>query len=602
MDKRIKSNLSGLKKSIFFLVIAVLLILPGCARDERLVLIEQGNIVSQNPEQNQNILNNQKEKEIPIEKEIENQTEKSLKDEKAEDEVNSVEQDQNASQTENNDNLSNSTQEIGQIEAAPVPTLAPTPESSATSEPTSPPQPSPTPKIKMFEKPKFKGTRAIYFDDNDELNKFLKETLPENNSVELNKDYIRAGYTYIQKMKINYYNIDYDFSSEWRILLTKKVLDLIAEDSETINDAMHNMVAGLRKENTGIKEYGYRVKMSENLVRSGNMIYKQSSPYFVGMRLSLSGAENVDPTEGTVWLNTPEGVRIIPLSHQLNTEFDGIPKNSIKVKTDKLVKYKDDTTNNKIALEQVGYDFYRISLDVGQDRTIADEEKQLIKAILNKTTENPDLIYNKFIDTFEAMYCSNATQAEGQKIYDAVASKWHTIGNIQYMINADIYDLSVYYKDSEKVRELYKSKIGNDFKGIRKANFEENQPMGNLFNILDDQFKTRRENFLKYENLQISSYYENGYSVRYPRILSLRSDVYANMSKVISVFFNETTEIPQEIDNVFWELNNFYMDINSTPEQLFCLSFNLANRWYKLGNIEFTMDEKGQEFLFRNIQ
>lgn len=222
MDKRIKSNLSGLKKSIFFLVIAVLLILPGCARDERLVLIEQGNIVSQNPEQNQNILNNQKEKEIPIEKEIENQTEKSLKDEKAEDEVNSVEQDQNASQTENNDNLSNSTQEIGQIEAAPVPTLAPTPESSATSEPTSPPQPSPTPKIKMFEKPKFKGTRAIYFDDNDELNKFLKETLPENNSVELNKDYIRAGYTYIQKMKINYYNIDYDFSSEWRILLTKK--------------------------------------------------------------------------------------------------------------------------------------------------------------------------------------------------------------------------------------------------------------------------------------------------------------------------------------------------------------------------------------------
>ena len=69
------------------------------------------------------------------------------------------------------------------------------------------------------------------------------------------------------------------------------------------------------------------------------------------------------------------------------------------------------------------------------------------------------------------------------------------------------------------------------------------------------------------------------------------------MSKVISVFFNETTEIPQEIDNVFWELNNFYMDINSTPEQLFCLSFNLANRWYKLGNIEFTMDERAKVFV-----
>jgi len=155
--------------------------------------------------------------------------------------------------------------------------------------------------------------------------------------------------------------------------------------------------------------------------------------------------------------NRSEEDVIAPLS-QLIFELSDIPENSVKMNTNKLFKYKNEATNNKIAVEQVGYDFYRISLGVGSERKISDEEKQLIKTILNKTTENSDTIYNKFIDTFEAMYCSNATQEEGQKIYDSAASKWYTIDNVKYMINADINDLSVYYKDSEKVRELYKTK------------------------------------------------------------------------------------------------------------------------------------------------
>ena len=156
--------------------------------------------------------------------------------------------------------------------------------------------------------------------------------------------------------------------------------------------------------------------------------------------------------------NRSEEDVIAPLS-QLIFELSDIPENSVKMNTNKLFKYKNEATNNKIAVDRWDMIFTEYH-QVSAVKEESDEEKQLIKTILNKTTENSDTIYNKFIDTFEAMYCSNATQEEGQKIYDSAASKWYTIDNVKYMINADINDLSVYYKDSEKVRELYKTKQG----------------------------------------------------------------------------------------------------------------------------------------------
>ncbi|NLM11769.1 MAG: hypothetical protein GX213_13540 [Clostridiaceae bacterium] len=119
---------------------------------------------------------------------------------------------------------------------------------------------------------------------------------------------------------------------------------------------------------------------------------------------------------------------------------------------------------------------------------------------------------------------------------------------------------------------------------------------------MDDKYRIINESYLRYERLFIMPYYEDRYYVEYPRTFSYRDEVYSNMEKVINLFFQQTTEIPQEMENVFWELNNIYMDVNTTSEKSFCLSFNLALKWHKLGNIEFCMDEKGHEFRFRTIR
>lgn len=618
MNRRIAHNLTGmciLRSILAILSMCIMLVLlPACSKNEKSGLDAEKHSVSQNksdvqsPLKDEDAKNNQKdiqnvngmneqiekiEENVTTEKDVilVDKEDKKLQPEPAPQPQTGVKE--NTSNPSDNTNNSN-----------PSLTIVPLPEPTLHQKQISTPEVPPNPRDTMFEKPKFKGTRAIYFDDNDELRDFVNKVLPKDESAKYGSDYFtyKDRHFSMQKMNINYYNIDFGFGYEWSRQILRKLLDLTVEDSERIYNEMWDVLTEYNKfPPSGTGHYLYRVKISENPVRAGDLIYKHSSPYFVGMTVAFSSAENVDPTEDTVYLNTPEGVKTILLSQEMQNEINKLPENSITVKTDKLLKYKDASTGNKIAIDQVGYDFYRISLGVGRDRVIADEEKAIIYAILNKTTEDSDTIYKQFMDSFEAMYCSDVTQTQGQKIYDSVSSKWYTSGNVKYMINSDIYDLSVYYKDSERVRDLYKSKIGNDFQGVKMVDFIENKAINTLFSTVEDKYNRNRGTTLSFMYLDIMTYYEDGYSVEYGRTY-LSDDIVENKSKIINLFFEETTEIPKEMQNLFWELNDFYMDFEKEPREAFCLSFNLANRWHKLGNIEFQMNDKGQAFLFRSVK
>lgn len=226
------------------LIIIALIIVMFSACNEKHINSMQDNTVSGNLLQNTGESN------------IRKNTEKSIEDTKQAEKSDDTERSKITSEQENINSLKNAQEQSGNI---PVSIITPASDSTETAKhdssykipetqgtattpvPTPTPQPTPYPSANLFEKPRFKGVRSIYFDDNDELKEFIEKNMPEGYDVQLGKDYIKlkdpdfkVWGTLFYKQYINFYHFNCYVAYKWGESLTKKLLELITENPEKI--------------------------------------------------------------------------------------------------------------------------------------------------------------------------------------------------------------------------------------------------------------------------------------------------------------------------------------------------------------------------------